>query len=266
MKNVVSAVAVVALAAGAAIARPPVSISTAAFVSDEGGVVRGPNSYSTGFEAPAFAVGVLEPQGGWSTSGVSLPWASVSTANPAAGTQHQRQVRDTTVGAGTARLSFGPASGAVGFGPSTTSFDFAISNLGGADTDAIGQAPSQAFLSWRINFSYLGPISVLDDIGLGLQFIDTGAVFTPGLAYSNMRVEMDPGADTLRYFLNNALIYTGVAGVFAGTSVEQFVTRNDNFQLTGETFDLDNVSIVPTPGAIALLGLGGLAAARRRRN
>lgn len=31
------------------------------------------------------------------------------------------------------------------------------------------------------------------------------------------------------------------------------------------TFDLDNVSIVPAPGALALLGLGGLAGVRRRR-
>ena len=30
-------------------------------------------------------------------------------------------------------------------------------------------------------------------------------------------------------------------------------------------FDLDNVSITPAPGSLALLGLGGLAAARRRR-
>jgi MYXO-CTERM domain-containing protein len=31
------------------------------------------------------------------------------------------------------------------------------------------------------------------------------------------------------------------------------------------TFDIDNVSITPAPGAAALLGLGGLAVARRRR-
>jgi MYXO-CTERM domain-containing protein len=30
-------------------------------------------------------------------------------------------------------------------------------------------------------------------------------------------------------------------------------------------FDIDNVSITPAPGSVALLGLGGLAAARRRR-
>ena len=30
-------------------------------------------------------------------------------------------------------------------------------------------------------------------------------------------------------------------------------------------FDLDNVSITPAPGSLALLGLGGMAAARRRR-
>jgi hypothetical protein len=42
--------------------------------------------------------------------------------------------------------------------------------------------------------------------------------------------------------------------------------RSDNFQNPDEVGDFDNVSVIPAPGALALLGLGGLAAARRRRN
>lgn len=63
---------------------------------------------------------------------------------------------------------------------------------------------------------------------------------------------------------------------FAGGTYEQVAPQIGNLQILvgpaeGQTeplvtrFDLDNVSIVPAPSAIALLGLGGLAAARRRR-
>lgn len=266
MKTAVFAVSALALAAGAAIARPPMSVSTSAITNGDDIVLRGPGNQFFDFEAPAYALGAIEPQNGWSASGVNLPYASVSNVNPAGGQQHLRIAFDSSVAAGISRNVLGPNSGALPVGPSSVSFDFAISGLGGANYRAIGQAPSQGFLSWRVEFDFeFGDIYVLDDLGLGLQFVDTGSDFTPG-TYMNMRVETDPGADSIRYFLDNNLIYTGVAGVFAGTTVEQMVFASDNFQLEGETGDFDNVSVTPAPGALALLGLGGLAAARRRRN
>ncbi|MCC5824325.1 MAG: PEP-CTERM sorting domain-containing protein [Phycisphaerales bacterium] len=49
-------------------------------------------------------------------------------------------------------------------------------------------------------------------------------------------------------------------------NVQVLVDRVDGLTTPLVTnFDLDNVSIVPAPGAMALLGLGGLAAVRRRR-
>lgn len=49
-------------------------------------------------------------------------------------------------------------------------------------------------------------------------------------------------------------------------NVQVLVDRVDGLTTPLVTnFDLDNVSIVPAPSAMALLGLGGLAAARRRR-
>jgi hypothetical protein len=58
--------------------------------------------------------------------------------------------------------------------------------------------------------------------------------------------------------------YESVAGQIG--NVQILVDRVDGLTdplVTG--FDLDNVAIVPAPGAIATLALGGLAAARRRR-
>lgn len=49
-------------------------------------------------------------------------------------------------------------------------------------------------------------------------------------------------------------------------NLQVLVNRADGLSeplVTG--FDLDNVAITPAPGALALLGLGGLASARRRR-
>lgn len=281
MKSIVSAVALVALVAGAALARPPLDVSTSAILfDDEGGVVRGPSNQSYDFEAPAFAVGSLEPQGNWLSSGVNLPWQTVSTANPAAGTQHVRTIFDTTAAAGVLRSVRTTGTGALPIGPSSVSLDFRISHNNGADYDIIGQAPTQGFLTWRVKLYFgdldgdfaSGEILVLDDAdgpgpGTGFAYFSTGIEYTPGV-YANLRVEANPGADTLLYFLNNALIYTSSVGVFAGTTIEQFVFLHDNFQNTtvGESGDIDNVTIIPAPGAIALLGLGGLAAARRRRN
>lgn len=272
MKTAVFAVSALALAAGAAVARPPMSVSTSAITSGDDLVLRGPGNQSFDFEAPAYVVGPIEPQNGWSASGTNLPWASVSTANPAGGSQHLRLERDTTAAQPATRVALGPNAGPLPVGPSTVSFDFNISATGGADYDAVGQAPSQGFLTWRVKFFFgdqnadmvPGDILVLDDTGTGLAFINTGAVYTPG-TYMNMRVEADPGADSIRYFLNNTLIYTGVAGIFAGTTVEQAGFVTDNFQ-DGDVGDFDNISIIPAPGALALLGLGGLAATRRRRN
>jgi MYXO-CTERM domain-containing protein len=261
MKTAVFAVSALVLAAGAAMARPPMDVSVSA-VSLDGLVVRGPGAYSTGFEAPEFAIGGVHLQSGWQANANVV----VSDANPAAGAQHMRIPLDTTVAAGSLRLALGPNAGALPVGPSSVSVDFNISATGGANYGVQGQAPSQAFLTWRVEFDWeFGDILVLDDVGAGLQFVDTGADWTPGV-YSTLRVDADPTADTIQYYLNDTLFYSGVAGIFAGTTVEQMVFRSDNFQNPGEVGDFDNLVVTPAPGALALLGLGGLAAARRRRN
>jgi len=75
------------------------------------------------------------------------------------------------------------------------------------------------------------------------------------------------GLGAINYYLNGALFYTSQTGTVAATAVEQFIVRTDNFQNAGGFADFDNIgsTIVPAPGAVALLGLGGLVATRRRR-
>ncbi|TVQ63917.1 MAG: PEP-CTERM sorting domain-containing protein [Phycisphaerales bacterium] len=222
-----------------------------------------------GFEsAEGYSVGPVAGQQGWAEF-TARPGASrVSNANPASGNQHLRIVELQTGAAFNG--AFSPDLGAQPAGRYITSVDIALNDDGGADYQVLGQAPSQGFLSFRVNFAFTGSIQILDDVGAGLVFVNTGATWDPSLSYTNLTVDLDFDNDTIDYFYGGNLIYSSVAGVFAGSAVEQVILLSDGFQSFSETpsptGDFDNLSIViPAPGAFALLGLGGLVAVRRRR-
>src|SRR5262245_52868517 len=51
--------------------------------------------FGSGFEpGEGYAIGTLEPQLGWTATGINLPFASISNANPFTGTQHIRLIDD----------------------------------------------------------------------------------------------------------------------------------------------------------------------------
>ena len=102
----------------------------------------------------------------------------------------------------------------------------------------------------------------------------TPANFPGATVVSPVLVDAGPGFTTLSFSLdpsNPFLTYEGFSG-----SVEDVLSNVGNIQILGAlvdngpatgnvTFEIDNVSIVPAPASAMLLGLGGLAAARRRR-
>lgn len=239
--------------------------------NEEGGVA-GPANFSADFEAPNYALGSLEPQQGWGASGVNLPWQSVSNANPAGGAQHARFTFDNTVAAGTQRVFLGPGMGAQPAGNSLTNAKINISNDQGSSNSFLGQAPTQGFITWRVLFNLddgftagtPGAIFVLDDPDLGgpapLAFYATGVTWVEG-AYADLRVSVRQDVGQIDYYYNGVRIYVGQ--IFAGTATEQIGGTTNNRQLADETYDVDDVSIVPEP-ATALLGLLGLAMLRRR--
>jgi hypothetical protein len=204
--------------------------------------------FGSGFEASeGFAVGPLEPQNGWTATGVNLPWASVSSANPFTGTQHLRAINNPAAGAGATHVLLSPVNAQPANSPSTVYCKVNISNDGGADYSIIGQAPSQMFITWRVLFSYSdavgtgpGTIFILDNIGMVIQFVDTGVLWDENV-YRELRVDFNPMGGAIDYYYNGVPIYTG--NIVAGTAVEQVGAVTDNFQLAGETADIDAISV-----------------------
>lgn len=77
--------------------------------------------------------------------------------------------------------------------------------------------------------------------------------------------------------VTNAVLANGTYGVSGGLHSEQFdflgtgntlrlrVMHSPESGVNDNTFIVDNFKVVPTPGAVAVLGVGALAAGRRRR-
>lgn len=250
--GVLALLALLAFAPSATAGGKPAEILTKdAILTPEGGLPFTINAtvYQTGFELP-FVPGAVEPQQLYTATGVNNPWASIANANPFAGSQHLRLVFDVLAGLGSTHVVLTPLVPQPANSPSQVKMMVNISNDQGALYDVVGQAPSQGFLSWRVRFNWSdATIYVLDDTGT-LVFVNTGVTWDPGV-YKELKVQFDPAASEIRYFYDGNLIYTGFS-IFAGTSIEQLVWLDDNFQLDGETADFDAVDWIdsasdPTP-------------------
>jgi MYXO-CTERM domain-containing protein len=131
----------------------------------------------------------------------------------------------------------------------------------------------------RVSFEIDGRITVgqLNETKDAFDFIDTGRTWDIFEAYE-IGVETDPfGA--LRVYLDDDLIFEGVEATYAlkgkAGRIGEWRMWTDN-QTTGrpdgrgdtttwDAFRFDPAPPVPAPGALSLLAIGGLCAARRRR-
>lgn len=131
----------------------------------------------------------------------------------------------------------------------------------------------------RVSFETDGRITVgqLNETKDAFDFIDTGRTWDVFEAYA-IGVETDPfGA--LRVYLDGDLIFEGIEATYAlkgkAGRIGEWRMWTDN-QTTGrpdgrgdsvtwDAFRFDPIPPVPAPGALSLLAIGGLCAARRRR-
>jgi hypothetical protein len=220
---------------------------------------------SDGFET--YAPGAINGQGGYTVFAANATAPVVSAANPAGGAQHLRITKG--LGANTSlNGAFTQDFGNFTFKDSIVSVDVNLSSTAGASAQIIAQAPGQALLTWRVIFDLGGSIFALDDAdgvpGGALAFVNTGDTWTPGV-YKNFRVELSTASNSLKYYYDGALIYTGSVGVFAANAVEQVILGSDNAYSVGQTLDFDNLNIVPAPGVASLFAAAGLVGMRRRR-
>ncbi len=262
--------------ASAKVQVPPTTLAITSGVSTSSPVVPFAVSNHDFEVSEGFATGVLSGQNGWTAFAASTVMPTVDAVNPSSGSQHMHLENDPASGGLTNIGGFSPLLAPQSATDSSrVSVDIFISNDGGSDYDVVAQAPSLGTLTWRVKFEWLGNINVVDDIGGGLAFIDTGIVWPIG-TYFNLEVITDPVANSIEYYIDGNLIYTSVIGLIAAPNVEQVVLLNDNFQLAGETADFDNLQIntfylapptpVPSLGvyAVILLMLSLLVVMRRQ--
>ena len=200
-----------------------------------------PGVLITGFEVgDGFVLGPIDEQAGWFAFFSGDPEGHIDDVHAALGAQHLRISWDPALFSPTDTGAFSPDLGTLPTGASTTKVDIAISATGGADYFVAGQSNSEGFLTWEVNFSFLGTIWVVDDLGSGLTFVDTGFTWTIG-PYKTLTVLDDPVAGGTVYLYDDVLFYSQVTHL-QGTRVEQVVFRSDNFHLIDDG-DFDNLSV-----------------------
>ncbi len=221
----------------------------------------------TGFEADqGWLTGPLNGQQAWAAS----PAFDVVATNKNGSVNSLQVHKNTGAAQGSSQLAFSPLN--LDNLRTQVCFDFKMDDAAGANYSVIGQAPSQSLLTWRVEFDFGGHVFVVDRDQTGqLAYVDTGLSWG---RFTWDHFQIDVGDQAIEYRRNGELFYTGER--FGGTANEQLVVRSDNYQdFAGNTSIsggpiaayIDNIELraVPGPGALALLGLGGLVAMRRRR-
>lgn len=206
------------------------------------------NAQVTSFEASeGYTLGSIASQNGWNVTAAAT-LSTVSSDYSSGGGTNSLKIQGNNGTVHTLAGAFGPVT-VVNGNTITVSMDIYFTNVSATASDfqILTQSPSQAKVTSRVNFNYEGNIMILDSSPtpldpLALAYIDSGDDFVAGQWY-NFRIVLDNLANTINYFLNNNLIYTGTR--FGATNVEQLVFLNDNYDSTAY---FDNLQV--TSGAL----------------
>ncbi|MBX3379345.1 MAG: PEP-CTERM sorting domain-containing protein [Phycisphaeraceae bacterium] len=242
MKNFLSAAAVLAIASGASAV--PV--------------------YSTGFESP-FVAGSLNGQQGWiADAGTVIN----NAANAHSGNQYANMT-GSQVGTAAKWAWYGGAA----FVPSGPNSTVVMTCYAGIFGDSGTRAITAGLDAYDSAVSRIGLIYLTQDGGYGvLDGLATGGTTAGGIlalnAYHKLQMRANYSSGVIEFFVDDVSVYVGS---FVNTDFGDVDIRGTRSSTgTGGTavnlrFDDYSIDAIPAPGALALVGMGGLIAARRRR-
>jgi len=218
-----------------------------------------------------YADGSLVGNGGWANHSGILGDMLVSSGQVVV--QHGTPSED-------ANVAFSAVSGTIYYG-----IDFSVGNLGAPYTAG---GDYEYFAHFREGFNFSGRLDIVPpsssgdfSVGISSQSSTAEAVWATDLSYDTFYravVGYDQDANIAELWINPAVAgdtsILGADGTDPGDTVVSFALRQsdstenetvfvDNL-VVGTTFE-DVVTAVPEPGTLALLGLGGLLTALRRR-
>jgi len=240
--------------------------------------------YSTGFEAPDFAAGDVNGQSGWTTYDPTFTtgggnFATVTTGAPAGFGGSQSLRFDSGTGATSSpRYAWGPAYGAQFTAAAAAGDNVAVAQVsmymasGSTSTarqgmvtfDSTGAKILTGFyvqantgiVYLLANYNNAGTINNFafnTNVTIGF---DQWVNFTTTWNQATGRMEVFWGA--------NGFFVDGAAAGSVADETDLYNTRNASTIGTTAYFDNLSTGAIPAPGAIALLGLAGLTARRRR--
>ncbi|MBX3388423.1 MAG: PEP-CTERM sorting domain-containing protein [Phycisphaeraceae bacterium] len=221
--------------------------------------------YQTSFEAPTFNL-TLNGVDGWITQGGGA--ITNNAANARTGSRYV-SVTPTTSGQWQWQGTIAQSAASLAVNPIIRASVWAqifngttTTNLKRAGLQMYNVAATGVMAAMYIDSD--GTLTVTDEAGN--QFA-SGAGFVNSSIYNQMQIELNYANSTARYFLNG--VDLGVVGTIFSTDFgdADFYSTRTTGTAGGNQIRYDDylVEQVPTPGTLALMGLGGLVAARRRR-
>lgn len=170
----------------------------------------------------------------------------------------------------------GDTSNWISFPTGDSSFDVTTDAASGMFAGRVVNLASGS--SAVIKQGNLGVGSVVPGVAVNISFDAKGGGVNGGVIFAEFFSELDGGGTSAAEILGNAPLaltdqyqtfnFTTMTGpnVSGGITLQFAVVTGANVGSTAELF-VDNVVItaIPAPASAALLGLGGLAAVRRRR-
>jgi len=266
------------------------NIVSAFFVLAASGSVMGQSLYNSGgFESPRFSAGTLDAQDGglWSVDPSSATGHSVVTS-PTAGASPfgSQMVRLNPAASGTVfswpDITAGVAARTAGNDVIMTSYKIFLPVAGELATGANGAFGT---IAYNAALASMGGIRFRLDTGVALFLMDpdgagpqTFTNYTSGTTpfaisrgvWHDVGFAVNIANRQLSFLVNGALVTQGFVPALTGLSLGEVDLVSSAIGTIPGTVLVDDYSVsaifvVPTPGAAALLGLGGLMAARRRR-